>query len=596
MAILGVSAGYHDAAAAVLVDGLVVAAAQEERFSRSKHDPSMPAAAARWCLDAACVGSDDLEAIVYYDKPLTVYERVLATHAAVGPRGFPQLAQAVRSWSTSKLWVRSALERLVRPTGRRVPELLFCEHHRSHAAAAFYPSPFERAAILTVDGVGEWATTSIGVGDGADLDLRFQIDFPDSLGLLYSTITAYCGFAVNDGEYKLMGLAPYGEPTFAAALRRDVVAVGVDGSLRLDQRYFDYRAGRRMASPRLHELLGGEPRAAGEQLTQRHADIARSVQLITEEAVLAMARHVHEVTGAEALCLGGGVALNCVANARLAAEGPFRELWVQPAAGDAGSAIGAAMWAHHQVRGAPRVAQLPDGMSGAALGPSFDDDAVAAWLRDAGIAHRRLGEQELLDLVAHRIDEGAVVGWFDGPMEFGPRALGHRSILADPRDRSAVPRINMAVKGREGFRPFAPAVLVEHASSWFDVVRPLPYMVETVQVRSASPADTRAGTFAERLAAVQSDLPACTHVDGSARVQTVDRSVTPRFHALLSAFHRLTGCPVLLNTSFNRADEPIVRTPADAYRCFVAAGLDALVLGGCLVERDATAGASDLDR
>lgn len=599
VAILGVSAGYHDAAAAVSVDGVVVAAAQEERFTRVKHDPSMPANAIAWCLDAASVADDGLEAVVFYDKPLTSYERVLSTHARVGPRGFPQLARAVRSWTRSKLWIAPALERIVVGSGRAMPRVIYCEHHRSHAAAAFYPSPFERAAVLTVDGVGEWATTSIGEGSGSSLELRSQIDFPDSVGLLYSTLTAHCGFAVNDGEYKLMGLAPYGAPTFLAALEDRVVHVAEDGSIELDQRYFDYRAGRRMASRRLDGLLGGPPRRPDEPLTQRHADVARSAQALVEEIVLAMARHLHRLTGLDALCLGGGVALNCVANAALLRDGPFEEIWVQPAAGDAGSAIGAALWAEHEVFGRPRTPSPDDGMAGCALGPAFDDDEIGAWLDAAAIDHQHVAsEAERYELVAAALDAGAVVGWFQGRMEFGPRALGHRSILADPRDASMVSRINLAVKGREGFRPFAPAVLADRAADWFDVDRELPYMLVTVPVRSAHVDRADAGaeggrSFAERLGAVDSPLPACTHVDGSARVQTVDAGRAPELHGLLCAFERRTGCPVLLNTSFNRADEPIVRSPADAYRCFVAAGLDLLVLGPFLVRRGAGAGRED---
>lgn len=587
MAILGLSAGFHDSAAAVVADGRLVVAAQEERFSRTKHDPAMPGQSAAWCLDAAGVAPDGLEAVVFYEKPFTAYERVLSTHAVVGPRGFPQLYRAVRTWTKEKLWLAASVDRLLAATGRTGVPLAYAEHHVSHGAAAFYPSPFETAAVLTVDGVGEWATSSWGTGAGSSLTVRAELDFPNSLGLLYSTFTAYCGFAVNDGEYKLMGLAPFGEPRFVEALRERVVHVHDDGSVRLDQRYFDYRAGRRMASSRLHELLGGPPRQPDEELDQRHADVARSAQVVLEEALLAMVRHVHAQTGERHLCLGGGVALNCVANSRILREGPFDEVWVQPAAGDAGSAAGAALWYHHSVQGASRTAGVPDGMSGAALGPSFAQDEVAAWLSSAGVAHEVLSSTaERADRVAEALDGGAVVGWFEGPMEFGPRALGHRSILADPRDASMVQRINGLVKGREGFRPFAPAVVADAAADWFDLDGPSPYMLFTVPVRSAVPGGA-AGSFAERLGAVRADLPACTHVDGSARVQTVDRGRSPAFYELLEAFGRRTGCPVLLNTSFNRADEPVVRTPADALRCAAAAGLDLLVLERCVVHRPA---------
>ncbi len=595
MAVLGISGGYHDSAAAVLVDGNLVAAAQEERFSRVKHDASMPARAVRWCLDHAGVGADDLEAVVYYEKPLTTYERVLSTHAAVGPRGFPQFARAVGTWTRRKLWVGASIERLVTASGRRMPRLLYCEHHLSHAAAAFHPSPFPSAAIMTVDGVGEWATTSIGRGGPDGIELQWQLDFPDSIGLLYSTFTAYCGFAVNDGEYKLMGLAPYGEPRFVEHLLGEVVHLAADGSVQLDQRYFDYRVGRRMASDRLHRLLGEPARPADAPLTQHHADVARSVQVVLEEIVLAVGRHLHELTGERAVCLGGGVALNCVANSRLRREGPFEEMWIQPAAGDAGSAVGAALWGWHEVLGNPRIPPVPDGMGAAALGPSYSDEEIERWLADAGIDHEVLGSDDRVDeLVADVIAGGGVVGWFQGPMEFGPRALGHRSILADPRDVTMISRINRAVKGREGFRPFAPAVLAERAGEWFDLDVPAPYMLLTAPVRSARPVPSAGRTFTERLESVNSDIPACTHVDGSARVQTVHRERSPRFHSLLRAFERRTGCPVLLNTSFNRADEPIVRTPAEAYRCFRAAGLDLLVLGRCVVRAGAPVAGPEL--
>jgi len=585
--VLGLSFGYHDAAAAVVSDGVVVAAAQEERFTRRKHDPALPERAAAWCLEQAGVRPGDLDAVVLYDKPFTTYERVLATHAEVGPRGLPQLARAVGTWTRSKLWAGASVDRLLERLGHRRVPVRYAEHHLSHAAAAYYPSPFDRAAVLTVDGVGEWATTTFGTGDGPHLKLVSQIDFPDSLGLLYSTATAYCGFQVNDGEYKVMGLAPYGEPRFVDELRARVVDLQEDGGFRLDQRFFDYRAGARMASPRLWELLGGPPRSPDEPLDARHADVARSFQVVLEDALLGLARHVHRATGMTRLCLGGGVALNCVANSRLLDEGPFDDLWVQPAAGDAGSAVGAALWFTHEVAGLERRPAAPDGMAGAALGPAFGAREVADWLVAEGVEFETTTDlDDLCAQVAAAVASGAVVGWCRGPMEFGPRALGHRSILADPRDPSMVARVNQRVKGREGFRPFAPSVPAEVAADWFDLDRPSPYMLRTVPVRSFRPPAGPAGpadAFAARLAAVHSDLPACTHVDGSARVQTVDRDQHPAFWALLHEFGRRTGCPVLLNTSFNRADEPVVRTPADALRCAVAAGLDLLVLEDHLV-------------
>lgn len=582
--VLGVSADFHDAAAAVVADGVVVAAAQEERFSRIKHDPSLPVRAMSWCLEEAGVGPGDLAAVVFHEKPFTAYERILSTQASVGPAGFPQLRHAVGMWTRSKLWAGARVQRAVNATGRRVPPLYYAEHHVSHAAAAFYPSPFEQAAVLTVDGVGEWATTTIGTGRGSRLELLEELRFPHSVGLLYSAATAYCGFRVNDGEYKLMGLAPYGVPRFVDVLLDRVVRLGEDGSVAIDQRYFRYRAGRRMTSPRLDELLGGPPRDDGEELDERYADVAASIQRIVEEAVLGLARRARTLTGGTKLCMGGGVALNCVANRRLLDAGIFDEVWVQPAAGDAGSALGAALWFGHAVRNDLREPVAGDGMSGAVLGPSFDAEEIAGWLSACGVPFERVTNLQHRDLaVARLLAEGSVIGWFQGRMEFGPRALGHRSILADPRRPGIAAEINRRVKGREGFRPLAPAVLAERAAATFELDGESPYMLFTAPVRGAIPNEGSTGSFSERLAGVCSPIPACTHVDGSARVQTVDRRHHPAFHSLISAFEAATGCPALLNTSFNRADEPIVRTPADALRCARTAGLDLLVLEDCLV-------------
>jgi carbamoyltransferase len=590
--VLGVSFDYHDSAAALLLDGSLVAAAAEERFTRVKHDPGFPESAVAWCLGHEGLVPGDLEAIAFYDKPLATYERILATHAQVGPRGIRALGQSVSSWSRRKLWVAYRIDRAMRRLGPGRPRVLFSEHHVSHAASAFYPSPFDSAAILTFDGAGEWATASIGVGDEGGVRLLKELRFPDSIGLLYSTITAMCGFEVNDGEYKLMGLAPFGDPTFADALRDEVVHVLPDGSVRLNPSMFDFRAGRRMAHPRLHRLLGGPPRDPDAPLGQREADLARSIQVVLEEIVLAVARHAHEVTGERRACLAGGVALNCVANARLLAEGPFEEVWVQPAAGDDGGAIGAACWAWYDVGRRRRTARSGDGMSGCLLGPGYRDDEIATWLSSLGVAFERPSEDELLDSVAEALDQGLLVGWFQGRMEFGPRALGNRSILGDPRPAANVGRINSLVKGREGFRPFAPSVTAEDAAEWFQLDRPAPYMVVTAEVRSdrlrPSTPHGRVGSaddFAGALATDRSEISACTHVDGSARVQTVTPGSNPRFHGLLRRFAERTGCPVLLNTSFNAAGEPIVMTPADALRCFERTGLDVLVLEGCLIRR-----------
>lgn len=585
VAILGVSADYHDAAAAVIIDGTVVAAAEEERFSRVKHDASLPVHAIEWCLSAAGLSADQLAGAVFYDKPLTTYERILSTHATAGPRGLPNLTSAVATWSRSKLWVAGRLERALAELGQTRTPITFAEHHQSHAAAAYYPSPFPSAAVLTFDGVGEWATTSIAHGSGSRLRVLEELRFPDSLGLLYSAFTAYCGFPVNDGEYRLMGLAPYGEPRFSDLLREHVLQIADDGSLRLEQRWFDYRVGSRMTHRRLHRLLGFPPRAPDEPLDQRHADLARSTQEILEDVTLRIAAHAHELTGERRVCLAGGVALNCVANSRLLADGPFDEVWIQPAAGDSGSALGAALWQWHQIQGRPRPDPgSVDAMSGAFLGPSFSDDEIAEWLKGERIPHRRCDSlADAAELAAKAIAGGATVGWFQGRMEFGPRALGHRSILADPRDSAIAARLNEVVKRRESFRPFAPSVLEEHAGDWFNIDRRSPYMLFTVPVTDATTRTSARCSFGARLSSVESAIPACTHVDGSARLQTVDAATNPEFRAVLEAFHRHTGCPVLLNTSFNGPGEPIVRTPADAYRCFASIGLDVLVLERCVV-------------
>jgi carbamoyltransferase len=586
--VLGISADYHDAAAALVVDGQLVAASEEERFSRRKHDPSLPRNAVDFCLRAGGVEPGGLDLVVFYDKPLTTYERILATHAKVGPRGFPTLSRAVSTWSRSKLWVGARIENLLEELGHTGTEVAYSEHHLSHAASAFYPSPFASAAVLTFDGVGEWATSSICHGTGAELEMLEELRFPDSTGLFYSAMTAFCGFEVNDGEYKLMGLAPYGQPRFADVLRDEVLDIARDGSVRVRQRYFAYRAGRRMTSRRLSDLLDGPALALGGPQGQREADIARSTQVVLEDVVLRMAHHAHELTGERTACLAGGVALNCVANERLLAEGPFDDVWVQPAAGDSGGAIGAALWGWHGIRRAPRRTSGSDTMRGAFLGPSYTTAEVDSWLDDAGITHLVVPDEELYDLVAHEISRGATVGWFRGRAEFGPRALGHRSILADPRDPTMVRELNMAVKGREGFRPFAPAVLEERAGEWFDPPGPSPYMLFTVKVREdrrVEPGPT-GESFGDRLGAVRSQIPACTHLDHSARVQTVSRETNPDFHRLISAFDAITGCPVLINTSFNRAGEPVVCTPADALRCFAATALDVLVVENCVVRRD----------
>ncbi len=590
--ILGVSAYYHDAAAALVDGGRVVAAAQEERFTRVRHDAGFPSRAARFCLDFAGLELAGLDAVVFYDKPFLKFERLLETYLGCAPRGLRSFVAAMPVWIKEKLFLKSQLRRELRALadGRKLPPLLFCEHHLSHAASAFYPSPFERAAVLCLDGVGEWATTSAWIGSGRRLEPLWELDFPHSLGLLYSAFTGYTGFRVNSGEYKMMGLAPYGEPRYAGLIRRHLVDVKPDGTFRLDMRYFDFASGLRMTSDRFHALFGGPPRAPDQTIDQRTMDLAASIQQVTDEIVLRLATTLARETGERRLCLAGGVALNCVTNGRLARAGIFDDLWIQPAAGDAGGALGAALLAWHEAGGERAMVPGRDGMSGAALGPQWSDDEVEAFLRAEHLPYERLEHVELVTRVAGRLAEGRVIGWMQGRMEFGPRALGNRSILADPRCPSMQRDLNMKIKFRESFRPFAPAVLEEQCATHFDLDRASPYMQLVAQVRNArpvapSPGDpVREGTA--RLQMVESPIPAVTHVDGTARVQTVDRDTNPAFYDLIDEFRRKTGVPILVNTSFNVRGEPIVCSPADAYSCFMGSGIDTLVIGQCLLERE----------
>ncbi len=591
MDVLGISALYHDAAAALVRDGEVVAAAQQERFSRIKHDAAFPLDAIRYCLDEGGVAPDGLTAVAYYDKPLATFVRILSSYAAAGPRGIRTFPRAMAEWTTRKLWTSYEIEKGLRSLGWNLPgRVLYADHHVSHAAAAFLPSPFPRAAILTMDGVGEWATSSIGIGRGREVELRREQRFPDSLGLLYSAFTAHCGFKVNSGEYKLMGLAPYGEPTYVDRILGDLVDLADDGALRLDLRYFDFLAGRRMTNRRFDALFDGPARDSEAPIGRRERDLAASIQHVTEEVVLRSAATAHDLTGETDLVLAGGVALNCVANGRLLREGPFERIWVQPAAGDAGSALGCALWAYHQVLEQPRTVRPSDAMAGSYLGPSYDPDDVAAFLDAEDRPYQRISDDdERARRVAEHLDAGRSVGVFQGRAEFGPRALGHRSILADPRRPEMLQTLNLAVKKREGFRPFAPAVLAEEAAGWFDLEVDSPYMTLVAPVAEdrrrpapAAPDDTDLPGLA---AQVRSTIPAVTHVDGSARIQTVDAERSPAFHRILSAFHDRTGCPVLVNTSFNVRGEPIVGTPEDAYRCFMTTDLDVLVLEDCLLEK-----------
>jgi carbamoyltransferase len=578
-AILGLSAFYHDSAAALVVDGHIIAAAEEERFTRKKHDSSFSKHAAAFCLERAGLQPTDLDAVVFYEKPLTKFDRLLETYLAYAPRGLRSFLQAMPLWLREKLYLARIIRRGLE--GRYRGPLLFTEHHEAHAASAFFPSPFSEAAILTLDGVGEWATTTFGVGRDNHIELCHELRFPHSLGLLYAAFTYYTGFRVNSGEYKVMGLAPYGRPIYKDAILKHLLDLKPDGSFRLNQAYFRYCHGLTMTAPRFHRLFGGPPRRPETPIRQRDMDLAASIQLVTEEIVLRMARHVHQRTGLCNLVLAGGVALNCVANGRLLREGPFEKIWVQPAAGDSGGALGAALFAWHQLLDKPRRPDAQDSLQGSLLGPGYSPAEVAAYLHGVeAVAHCYNQEEELLEAVVDLLAAGKVIGWFSGRMEFGPRALGSRSILADPREPEMHDRLNRKIKFRESFRPFAPGVLREHAHAHFQMSPGMdsPYMLFTMPVRGAD-------GKSEAVSVTLSPLPAVTHIDGSARVQTVDER-QGRFHRLLRCFHARTGCPVLINTSFNVRGEPIVCTPADAYRCFLNTDLDALVLENQLLLKE----------
>jgi carbamoyltransferase len=588
--VVGISAYYHDSAAALVVDGRIVAAAQEERFSRTKHDARFPAQALAYCLREGRVRLQDVDVVCFYDKPFLKFERLLETYLAFAPRGFASFARSMPVWVREKLFQKRELVRELRALAPDVDwreRLRFTEHHLSHAASAFYPSPFAEAAVLTVDGVGEWATASTGVGRGHTIELRRELHFPHSLGLLYSAFTAYLGFRVNSGEYKVMGLAPYGAPRYADVILRELMDLKDDGSFRLDQRYFAYATGLRMTNDAFATLFDGPPRAPESALEPRHLDVAASIQQVCDEVVLRMTRALAAETGLRDLCLAGGVALNCVANGKVLRDGAFRRLWIQPAAGDAGGAVGAALAAYHDSH--ERRVVSPDAMSGALLGPAFSQHEVEARLRAAGAAFEVLDDDALDDRVSRALADGQAVGWVQGRMEFGPRALGARSILADARSPRMQSVLNLKVKFRESFRPFAPAVLAERAADWFELEAESPYMLLVAEVARArrcplSDADAALSGL-DRLRPVRSQIPAVTHVDDSARVQTVDRERNPRFHRLLRAFEHLTGCPVLVNTSFNVRGEPIVCTPDDALRCFLATDLDALAIERCFLSK-----------
>ncbi len=590
MRVLGLSALYHDSAAALIEDGRIVAAAQEERFTRKKHDARIPRNAIASCLEIGGITLGDVDLVAFYEKPFVKFERLLETYAVFAPRGFSSFRQALPLWIKEKLFQKDMLIRELKafaPDVNWMEKLVFSEHHLSHAASAFFPSPFQDAAVLTMDGVGEWTTTSLALGSGNCLEILKEIHFPHSLGLLYSAFTYYTGFKVNSGEYKLMGLAPYGQPRFANLILEHLIDLKDDGTFRLDQSYFDYCTGLTMTNERFHALFGAPPRKASEPLTQFHMDIAASVQAVTEEAVLRLARGIKKDTGAKNLCLAGGVALNCVANGKVLRENLFEGLWVQPAAGDAGGALGAALATYHLHHGGPRASIQGDGMKGALLGPSFAQTEIEARLKAAGARYEVLTEDGVIDATATSLAENAAVGWFQGRMEFGPRALGARSILGNPASADMQRTLNLKVKFRESFRPFAPAVRHENVADWFELNSDSPYMLLVANVRDEKRvwADD-AGKFGlDKLNMVRSQIPAVTHVDYSARVQTVTSDTNPRFHALLTRFAALTGIPVLVNTSFNVRSEPIVCTPEDAFRCFMATELDVLVVGNCFLRK-----------
>ncbi len=587
MYILGISAFYHDSAACLVRDGEIVAAAQEERFSRKKHDHQFPSRAIEYCLHEAGIGPEQLEVVAFYDKPWLKFERLLETYLAFAPAGLPSFLKAMPLWLKEKLWLGELIRKEVGHGGK----LLFPEHHQSHAASAFYPSPYQRAAVLTIDGVGEWATASWGTGHDNRLELRAELQFPHSLGLLYSAFTYYTGFRVNSGEYKVMGLAPYGEPRYRDLILDHLMDLREDGSFRLDMRYFNYCQGLTMTSERFHRLFGGPPRRPESKLGQKEMDLARSVQEVTEEVMLRMARHVRRETGETRLCLAGGVALNCVANGKILRAGIFDDLWIQPAAGDAGGALGAALFAWHEYLDQPRRARgSGDSQAGSYLGPRFPPQQIESWLREESIPFHHLEPAAIPGLAAELIQQEKVLGWFNGRMEFGPRALGARSIVGDARSPRMQSVMNLKIKYRESFRPFAPSCLVEDVSELFELDRPSPYMLLVAPVRAerrrATSADEDRLFGIQKLNVPRSDIPAVTHVDYSARVQTVDSETHPAYYAMIRAFKELTGYGLVVNTSFNVRGEPIVCTPQDAYRCFMRTEMDVLMLENLVLYKE----------
>lgn len=619
--ILGLSAYYHDSAATIVVDGEIIAAAQEERFSRKKHDPAFPTQAIQYCLQEASCSIDDLDAVIFYDKPMLKFERLLETYLDSSPRGFLSFIRAMPIWLKEKLYLKSVLRQelrkliqqqaiqsgesiesqIKRDKKQKVPKLLFSEHHQSHAASAYFPSPYQKAVVLCLDGVGEWATSSVWIGEGSSLQPLWEVQFPHSLGLLYSAFTYYCGFRVNSGEYKLMGLAPYGEPKFVELIYKHLIQVNPDGSFKLDMKYFDYPSGKTMTNAAFHKVFGGPAKSPDDDVTQREMDLARSIQVVTEDIIVKIAQFAYQKTGCENLCLAGGVALNCVANGKILTKGPFKSIWIQPAAGDAGGSLGAALLAWHEYFQQPK--SLPKGhaekgvslydevdtMHGSFLGPEYCSQQIEAYLTEQNLPFEILDDNQLYPNIAQLIVDGKVIGWFQGRMEFGPRALGNRSILGDPRNTEMQSQMNLKIKNRESFRPFAPAVLQADVNDYFEIDRPSPYMLFVAGVQPAlrSP-EAKTELFGiEKLNQARSSLPAITHVDYSARVQTVSLDTNPEFHQLLTHFKALTGIGVLINTSFNVRGEPPVCSPADAVRCFLATEMDYLVLGNYVLRKTA---------
>jgi carbamoyltransferase len=595
MKILGISAYYHDSAVCLVIDGNVVAAAQEERFTRKKHDATFPVNAISYCLTEAKVQLIDIDYVVFYDKPFLKFERLLETYLAFAPRGFGSFLTSLPVWLKDKLFQKSVIIKALREISSAQIDwenkLLFSEHHLSHAASAFFPSPFKSAAILTMDGVGEWTTTSLALGNGNHLSVQKEIHFPHSLGLLYSAMTYYTGFKVNSGEYKVMGLAPYGQPKYANLIKDHLIDIKEDGSFSLDMSYFNYCTGLTMTNEKFHALFGASPRQPESELTQREMDLAASIQAVTEEVVIKLAKGVAKYTGEKNLCLAGGVALNCVANGKLLRENIFENIWIQPAAGDAGGAIGAALAAHHIMLSQPRILNegLIDGMSGSYLGPEYSEDEIVDVLEDCGAIFEVLSDDDLINETAKELSNGKAVGWMNGRMEFGPRSLGGRSIIADARSATMQKLLNLKVKYRESFRPFAPSILKEDAHEWFEIDVDSPYMLMVADVavdKRKEMTDAEKKLFGiDKLNVPRSDIPAVTHVDYSARIQTVHQETNPRYHQLIKKFKEITGCPVLVNTSFNVRGEPIVCSPRDAFRCFMGTELDILVIGNILLRK-----------